>query len=117
MNMVTAAQTYNARPETVACPAPGCRASVGQPCRARKTHTARISRAISRHRRDEHRQHQRAAKAQQRVRQALYAGRPPVDCDHVTMLACCCSDAACQLFALLPLFTAASAAIEGEAAR
>lgn len=112
MTIVTAAQTYYACAETVTCPAAGCRAPVGKPCRARKTHNARISRAISRNMRDEYRQHQRAEKAQQRVRQALDAGRPPADGDHVTMLACCCSDAACQLYELLPIFTAAQSAIE-----
>lgn len=95
----------------VSVPCPTCRVQAGQPCRSAKAyHVPRAHRGLARARVDEFKQHQRAEKAQARVRQALAAGRRPVDADITAMLACTCED--CGLYELLPIFTAAAAAVE-----
>ncbi len=73
----SAADTLYADPRSVACPAAGCRAEVGQPCAARKTHSARISRAINADMRDACEAHERICRALGRVRQAAGRGATP----------------------------------------
>lgn len=85
-----------ARPETVACPT--CSAPGGQPCRSRKTHSARISRAISHHQREEARQHERIWRALGRIRQAVGRGTTPADADITTALGSCgCGECRAQV--------------------
>lgn len=118
MNMVTAAQTYYACPELVACPAPGCRAPVGQPCRARKTHSARISRAISRHQRDEYQTHERIWRALGRVRQAVARDATPAAADITTALGSCgCGECRAQVRPLAVELAPWLGAVANEAAQ
>lgn len=78
----------------VACPVPGCGAQPGQECKSRKAfHTARASRGLSKVMRDDAAQHERAWRAQQRVRQAVAdRRRRPDTTDVTTALACACID-------------------------
>lgn len=86
-SLTTAAETHYATPELVACPT--CSAPGGQPCRSRRTHSARISRAISGHQRDESRQHERVWRALGRIRQAVGRGTVPAAADITTALGSC----------------------------
>lgn len=73
---------------SVGCPT--CPADRGQRCHTRNgrlVHTRRAAAGLRRARRDDFRQHMRAAEAQQRVD----AGRPAAG-DHTTAMACPCGD-------------------------
>lgn len=87
---------------------PQCPAQPGTRCHTNKpsgVHNPRVQRGISKQRNDAHRQHERAARAQSRVRYAVTAGRQPNLADVTTMLACTCSD--CVLDELVAVFAAA----------
>jgi len=111
--LTSAAETWHACPELVACPT--CNAPGGQPCQAPRTHTARVSRAISSHRRDARRTHERIWRALDRVRQAMSRGATPAAADITAALGSCgCAGCRAQVrplaVELAPILAAAEAA-------
>ena len=91
---------------------PKCKAAPGENCRTAKLspHTARTSAGLSASMRDVHRRHERRYRAAERVKQAVAAGRPPVDYDITLAIAGCCSDTDCSLAAAVELYASIPAA-------
>lgn len=98
----------NSTEAALAVVCPTCRAPAGARCRTVKpsgVHTPRVQRGISKQRTDSWRQHERATRAQVRVRQDVAAGRIPDTGDVTKMLACTCSE--CSLDELVAVFAVA----------